>query len=365
MSLKMSTVVADAPYYCEDKQNASFEIYNIESDISSFYQITTPFQVTYQVCSGTELEDYLNTITLSEDNSHFMQESMKLHNYRFQESAPHFHDFFEIMLILEGTVIQRIENKDYLYNTGSVCLINRSLCHIETFSSSARILFIGLSVSFIEELFASIQSSYFSVEKKMTQSILYQFISEDIKSPGKKTYLDFIPTYQNQASDNTLHLYAEKLMQTMLFPEFGSSYQVKATICQLLKYLSSPGNYHCTLIELSKDSDFLLFSRISHLLEENDGRISRSDLEMSLNYSGNYLNRIINKYTGMCLFDYGMIFCMKKAEYYLANTDESIADIMNHLHFSNKTHFYTIFKKKYGMTPNEYRRQKINGGESQ
>lgn len=348
-------------YYCEDKQNTSFEIHNSTSDINSFYQITTPFQVTYQVCSGTGSGDYLNTITLSEDNSHFMQENMELHNYRFQERAPHFHDFFEIMLILDGTVIQRIEHQDYLYNTGSCCLMNRSLCHMETFSSSARILFLGLSVPFIEELFASCQSSFFSKEREIMQSSLYQFICGDIKTPGQKAYLDFIPTCQNPNNDDMMHAYAQNLIQTMLFPNFGSSYQVKALICQLLQYLSSPQNYHCTLMELSKSSDFLLFSRISHLLEENDGRISRTALERSLNYSGNYLNRIINKYTGMCLFDYGMIFCMKKAEYYLANTDEPIADIVNHLHFSNKAHFYSIFKEKYGMTPNEYRRLKRSG----
>lgn len=269
-------------YYYEDKQNASFEIHNIRSTISSFYQITAPFELTYQFCSGTGTEDYLNTITLSEDDSCFLQESMKLHNYRFQECAPHFHDFFEIMLVLEGTVVQRIENKDYMYNTGACCLINRSLCHIETFSSSARIVFIGMSVPFIRELFASCQLSHFNKEKEMMQSNLYQFIMGDLKSPGRKAYLDFIPTWHNQESIHILHSYVETLMQTMLFPGFGSSYQVKATICQLLHYLSSHMHYHCTLIELNEASDFLLFSRISHLLEENSGRFSRSELERSL-----------------------------------------------------------------------------------
>ena len=58
----------------------------------------------------------------------------------------------------------------------------------------------------------------------------------------------------------------------------------------------------------------------------------------------------------MCLFDYGMTFCLKKAEDYLANTKEPVSDIAARLGFSNRTHFYTLFKKKYGMTPNEYRK---------
>lgn len=60
-------------------------------------------------------------------------------------------------------------------------------------------------------------------------------------------------------------------------------------------------------------NDFILFSHICHLLEDTDGRISRSELEQILNYSGNYLNTIVKKYTHKCLFDYGQTFCMKKA----------------------------------------------------
>lgn len=348
--------IASGNYYSEDNASSPLEIRNSHSRFSSFFQLNAPFQVTYQFCSGTATEDYLNTFTMSSDNSYFSQETMMLHNYCFTKHAPHFHDYFEIMLVLEGTVLQRIENKDYLYNTGSCCLINRSLCHIETFNSTSKILFIGLSVEFIEELFNSCQSAYFGKEKEIVDSELYRFIMSDIKSPGKKSYLDYIPAWQNQSNNSNLHSLTEELINAILFPGFGSSYQLKAIICRLLEYLSTPSNYHCTCVELNRDNDFLLFARITHLLEENDGRVSRTELERSLNYSGNYLNRITNKYTGMCLFDYGMTFCLKKAEDYLANTKEPVSDIAARLGFSNRTHFYTLFKKKYGMTPNEYRK---------
>lgn len=348
--------IASGNYYSEDNASSPLEIRNSHSRFSSFFQLNAPFQVTYQFCSGTTTEDYLNTFTMSSDNSYFSQETMMLHNYCFTKHAPHFHDYFEIMLVLEGTVLQRIENKDYLYNTGSCCLISRSLCHIETSNSTSKILFIGLSVEFIEELFNSCQSAYFGKEKEIVDSELYRFIMSDIKSPGKKSYLDYIPAWQNQSNNSNLHSLTEELINAILFPGFGSSYQLKAIICRLLEYLSTPSNYHCTCVELNRDNDFLLFARITHLLEENDGRVSRTELERSLNYSGNYLNRITNKYTGMCLFDYGMTFCLKKAEDYLANTKEPVSDIAARLGFSNRTHFYTLFKKKYGMTPNEYRK---------
>ncbi|MDE7130437.1 MAG: AraC family transcriptional regulator [Lachnospiraceae bacterium] len=355
--LMASKKIVSDNYYSEDNASSPIEIRNASSQFSSFFQLNAPFQVTYQFCSGTATEDYLNTFTLSGSDSNFSHETMMFHNYRFMKHAPHFHDYFEIMLVLEGTVLQRIESKDYLYTTGSCCLINRSLCHIETFNSASRILFIGLSVEFIEELFNSCKSAYFGKENEIIESELYHFIMSDISSPGRKSYLDFIPAWQNQSNNSNLHNLTEKLINTILFPEFGSTYQFKAIICRLLQYLSTSSNYHCTCVELNRDNDFLLFARITHLLEENDGRVSRTELERSLNYSGNYLNRITNKYTGMCLFDYGMTFCLKKAEDCLAGTNEPVSSIAAKLGFSNRTHFYTLFKEKYGMTPNEYRKE--------
>ena len=100
-------------------------------------------------------------------------------------------------------------------------------------------------------------------------------------------------------------------------------------------------------------NDFILFSHICHLLEDTDGRISRSELEQILNYSGNYLNTIVKKYTHKCLFDYGQTFCMKKAATLLKETTSSISEIMEELHFTNTTHFYKCFKEHYHMTPNQ------------
>lgn len=74
-----------------------------------------------------------------------------------------------------------------------------------------------------------------------------------------------------------------------------------------------------------------------------------------IQYTSDYLGRIVKKYTGLCLFDYGMTFCIKKAEILLKTTNENIDYISRQLGFTNRTHFYKLFKEKHGMTPREYR----------
>lgn len=321
--------------------------------------MNVPFQLTLECCSGSELEDYINIVTLSSERAILYQESAGLkNNYKQAKDILHFHDFFEFLIVLEGNIIQKIEEREYLYTAGTCCLINRSLCHLEHYHSKSKVLFIGMSPDFISELFLSAQNSSFQDEKNICKSDIYHFIMEDLKNPNrKKAYIDFTPvSHQNI---KLLHNFAEAMIQTLLYPAFGASYQIRGLFCSFISHLSSAQYYHINTVKLNTDSDFLIFSRISHLLEESNGRMSRLELEQLLNYSGDYINRIVNKYAGMCLFDYSMTFCLKKAAWYLTETNDSISAIAANLQFSNRTHFYKLFKQKYGVTPKEYRQSHI------
>lgn len=345
------------PFTYDGNKNMPFDTLNAKSDISYFYKLNAPFQVTYEYYSNCESEGYLNILSLSENGPSFYQESTEVHDYLFRNKAPHFHDFYEFLIVLEGSLFQQIEGKEYLYPAGYSCLVNRNLLHKEFFNEATKVLFLGFSIDFLMNLLHVGHSTYFAEENEIQNTCFYRFIHEDISNPGRKAYLDFIPTLHNTRPQQTLHQLTDNLISTMMFPAFGSTYMVNGLLCSILQYICDPAKYHCTCAELDNSSDYLLFSRIEHLMEENNGRISRAELSQKLNYSSDYLNRIINKYTGMCLHDYGMKFCMKKAAYYLSSTNEPISSIMIKLSFSNRTYFYKLFKEHYGMTPKEYRRK--------
>ncbi len=349
----MNSEYADAFLLANSNQNSIHIERNEENN--SIYQIRTPFQITFIACSGGSEQDYLSITTLSANQSCHYQLALTDHHRQYNAKNLHIHDYFELLVVLEGTVRQIIEDKEYLYTAGSCCLINRSLYHLEDYAGSARILFIGFSVDFIKNLFSTCNTADFSQEKVIFNSDFYRFIMNDIKNPGSKAYLDFIPAMGNQTSVDMLHKVNSSLMEIMLHPTFGATFQIKGLFSSLIASLSNPEFFHCTEMLLEHNSDALIFARISHLIEERNGRISRDELACQLNYSGDYINRIVNKFTGLCLFDYSMNFCMKKAAYELTHSKKSVSEISAELHFSNRTHFYKLFKEKYGVTPKEFR----------
>lgn len=333
------------------------EVHNYHSKVNAFYDILAPIQVTLEYCRGVCPDDFYSFLLVSPSGSWFQTASIDTVFDKFNTRSQHQHNFFELLIVLEGKIIQKIEGKDYLYQAGSCCLINRNIVHIEKFIEETKVIFIGLSVEFVQELLNSKQTDAYLNNTSMLENPIFKFMKENLNSETTKSYVDFFPMWNNHSRISVLHKLADSLLSTLLLPKLGSAYMTKGLICELFHYLST--DFHITQIKLNASADVLLFSRISHMLEDTDGRMNRTDLEKALNYSGNYLNSIVQKHTGMCLFDYSITFRMKKTELLLRTTKLSVSEIAIRLEFSNRTHFYKLFKSKYGMSPKEYRQKCI------
>lgn len=325
-------------------------------DRNSWYNIMSPFQITYEYCSGNAPDDFCNILTISATGSSYRRIPL-CQQVKFNARPTHMHNFFELFIILKGNIIQRIDGKEFMYPAGSCCLINRNLAHAEKFTEETKLLFIGISTDLATELLNAYKTACFPEEIRHNNNFILQFFKESMDSSQKRSYLDFFPKHNTpHLIHSDLEQFSESLIHTAFFPKPGATYMIKGLIYSLLHQLTDEAIYHYTRVQLELDADLLLFARITHLFEDTDGRISRSELENVLHYNGSYMNSIVKRRTGMCLFDYGMTFCLKKAAVLLSTTDKSISAIASMLHFSNRTHFYKLFKEKYGLTPKEYRK---------
>ena len=329
------------------------EVENWGSRTDTQYRIQAPIQVTIEYCSGLGNEDHYNILMFSPNGCWFQGDQNDEMFRALSTRPPHSHDYFELMLVLQGEMIQQIEGQEYLYREGTCCLINRSIMHTEKFIGEAKLCFIGLSVEFVLDLANDNSVHYFAEERCWRDNPILQFMLDNIGDEVTKEYQDLFPAHDNCTSTQQLHDLTDRLTNVMLRPGPASGYYMKGALCELLSYLQD--EFYATPVRLTSDADSLLFLRIRRLLEDTNGRLSRSELAKLLHYNGSYLNDIVHRRTGLCLFDYGMTFCFKRAEELLRDTDLSVSEIALQLKFTNRTHFYTLFREKYGMTPQEWR----------
>ena len=83
------------------------------------------------------------------------------------------------------------------------------------------------------------------------------------------------------------------------------------------------------------------------------------DLDMlaeQLNVSYSWFRKVFREYTGYPPAKYFMLVKLRRAQYLLVNTQESIKEIAFSLGFKSPEHFYTTFKRVMGLTPSIYRK---------
>ncbi len=73
-------------------------------------------------------------------------------------------------------------------------------------------------------------------------------------------------------------------------------------------------------------------------------------------YSYNYLARIFKKAMGVTINEYLYNQKMEFASFNLRHTNISVLELSNILGFDSLSHFIRLFKKKYGMSPHQYRK---------
>ena len=297
---------------------------------------------TYSFCNG---ENSLNATITSADAPSILQ-----------TGTLHSHDYFELMYVIKGNVYQNIENQKHFYPEGSLCLMNRNIRHKEEYTTDYRAAFIALSPALIENLISTSKHFIFDCEYSDNLQKLLIFFSSNIDKDvkAKKEYIDFIPL-DNSLALKKMYSCFEAITRSLTTGNVGATYHIMENILKILDMLSKENYYTTVPVSIGTQKENSLFKEINLYLRENKGRVSRQELSDHFSYNGTYLNRVVKKYTGLSIINYGFTIALKEAARLLIETDMKIYEICDDLSFANHTHFFNLFKDTYGMTPTEYR----------
>ncbi len=325
-----------------------------------YHEVLTPFQFT--LMSIRPAEPRRNTLTILIPGA-----SVRLPPLppELSDGMPgmHHHNCFEFTYVLEGSLYQLVNGKQFYYPAGSCCLMNRNTLHAEEDTTDYTCVFLSLTEEFADRLRCFGSGFLFPDEERAARNPIFDFMDAvrgDEKSEHRD-FLDFFPRISGTEQEALIHSILSQIAETLIDAPVGASFRLLDLMSRLISLLCNRDYFQYSHVSADTNVETLLLARIDRVLSQCHGRISNRDLADLLHYNGTYLGRIVKKHTGKSLFDYSMDFTMNAAAEQLRNSDQSVMEIASSLSFTNLTHFYSIFKKHFGITPGEYRESKKTG----
>lgn len=331
-------------------QNA-FDIHQYGTSISALYELKSPYALI------KERFDYNDNLFLSSAEAplYFYSSTDPLNDSTFNYSQTHQHDYFEIMFVMDGNTVQKIENQKYLYHTGQCCLLNHAVRHREQPCGNSSLYFLMLSDDFVTRMIQNDLCFNTDGSHQLRSNTVYEFFRRSLKSRDKQ-YMDFYPKVTSERIIPLLDNLFLKLSRENARLSYGSYPVIQGIISEIFGILLDYSLYTSRRISVDNSKQEALFIQIQRLLESHSGKISRQEIAETLHYSDSYLNKIVKQSVGMSLLEYRKFFTIKEAAHLLGNTDKTISEIIDELGFSGRTYFNNLFKKQYGITPSQYRK---------
>lgn len=99
-----------------------------------------------------------------------------------------------------------------------------------------------------------------------------------------------------------------------------------------------------------------LFECVQYISSHTNEPIRVEDVANHIHRSRSYISQKFKKELGFDLNTFIMRCKLEEAKSLLTYSDKSLSEISNYLCFSSQAYFQNVFKKKYDMTPNQYRK---------
>lgn len=87
-----------------------------------------------------------------------------------------------------------------------------------------------------------------------------------------------------------------------------------------------------------------------------DRELQLKDIASAVSLHPNYLHRLFKAYRGCTIMDYLTEYRIGKARMLLAKSEIPVTDISEYIGMNSSQYFSSVFKKRTGQTPQEYRR---------
>lgn len=247
---------------------------------------------------------------------------------------PHRHNYYEVLFIEEGRGFHEIDFHSHTILEAGIHFIMPGQVHLLNFSTFCK----GFIIAFSEQYY----SFYNPAGTHLSKFSFFQTVQKrpilSLSETEKKYFHNLI---ENMATEH-LHIEPD---QSIIGKYLGVLLQKSENIFQSRDHETSIYNGTPELI-----------GRFQELVEKNFLKWHEvQQYAQSLAVSSDYLSKQVRKFMGISCQEYILEKLLLEAKRLLVFTQLSAKEIAYHIHIEDPSYFSRIFKKKTGLTPNDYR----------
>lgn len=253
----------------------------------------------------------------------------------------HYHDFIEIVFILNGQGKQVLEGNEYLVSAGDVFVLQGNQRHYFMDASQVEI----------------VNVMYDGINKA-------EIVDDSIKKmEGYNALFIFEPYYRsNHRFKNKLRLNRDELakieiiLNAMFYEQENKQEGYELILGNRLQELIILLSRHYSNIEATEAQSLVRIGKVIDYLENDlSEKIYIEDLaDMAFMSKRNFM-RIFKRAVGLSPIQYLMQVRLQKARRLLRDTNLQISDVSLTCGFTDSNYFIKCFKQSFGTTPYKFR----------
>ena len=259
---------------------------------------------------------------------------------RFCEFPPHSHDFIEMMYVCSGSITHVFNKNEVTVNTDSVIFFGKNTKHsIRTAAQND----LGVNLIISTDMFKSLLNDI----RKNSDLRVTEF--EALIGTQGASFFVFDCT-ENTAIQNLM----ENMIEHVIVEGNSDGYILKQSISLLMCYIAHAEEKSLSSGPSSQREK--LQRKIIEYIRSSYSTATLSELANMLGFSTPYVSRMICNSFGLSFKELLIRERFSVACDLLCTTNIPIGDIINHIGYENSSYFHTEFKKRYGVTPKNYRK---------
>lgn len=258
----------------------------------------------------------------------------------------HWHEEMEITLIEEGTAYYNIDLINYEFSKGDLLFIHPHRLHSLTYENN------------IQMKWKTIVFNLDMLKSSSTDGVLIKYLAPLI---NKEHNFPLIISKDTPGYEETLKLFNELIS---CYDEKYIAFELDIKSI-LLKMISVLYRNNLILKDSFKDNSptSMAIEKIKVVLNyihcNYNTKISIDFLASLCSFSEYYFMRFFKKHIGMSCVQYINSYRLERASQLLSTTNKSILEISLDSGFDNLSYFIKLFKKKYNMTPKDFRKNSL------